>query len=682
MIHLLKTFLGILFLTGMVLPAHSAKSPIKLGKISDDLLKIDYKKKYPNADAVVLADFGDVAINYIKGVGWQYTFERECRIKIINDEGYDWASVEIKTYDDNNVEEELVSVKGFTYNLEHGKVVKEKLTNSSIFEEKSGKYYKKKKFTMPDVREGSIVEFSYRIISNYLTVLPEWKFQKSIPVEWSELYVEIPEYFNYLKLSQGYGSFTVNEVNSDVRTITFMGTYNASSNQFSPNMKTYSESEDYQVEIQHWVARDVAPLKSEKYIGNPDDFRLGLEFQLSFVRSSNGSVDNVLGSWEDVNRKLLDEVEDFGPNMRARNFYKDLLEVITSAHQEPEDRLVAIYQHVSQHLKWNEDYGYIPDNNLRKCYAERVGNAAEINGILVSMLRAADIKAEPVIISTRSHGLVNPAYPIMDKFNYLIAAAWLGDQVILMDATEGDLPPGMLPQRCLNGKGRVIASSNPGWIDLQPVKGFELKSSSMVKINAEGHLCGTVERNWTGYGAMDIADDIRTNGEENYREEVKKDHEQWEIRKLDIVKDENSIHEIKEHFEVEIKGSCDIMGDMMYITPVLNGKLEKNPFKEEERKLPVDFTFPVNSYNIVNLMIPEGYVVEELPQSIIVNNPDKSITFKYLVKDGGSNIQIITHFAQSRTFYTPEEYPHIRELYAMAVSKYNEQVVLKKAPSN
>ncbi len=67
------------------------------------------------------------------------------------------------------------------------------------------------KFTLPNVKEGSVIEYSYRITSEFLSYLRDWEFQREIPTVWSEYKVTIPEYFHYNQLSRGYHPFAVNE---------------------------------------------------------------------------------------------------------------------------------------------------------------------------------------------------------------------------------------------------------------------------------------------------------------------------------------------------------------------------------------------------------------------------------------------------------------------------------------
>ncbi len=224
---LVRTITLILFLS---IGAYSfaGKPPIKLGDVSKQDIEMTVYDADPNADAVILCDYGYLTFSYnIKEGQWENQLKRICRIKILNDDGYEWATEQISLYDDNNTEQSISGIKGFTYNIENGKVQKTKLSKDDIFKEKTSKNYNRVKFTMPNVKEGSVVEFSYTVFSNYITILDQWQFQRSIPVKWSEYKVCIPEYLTYLKNSQGYGSFYKYETTSKSQTLSWTSTERA-----------------------------------------------------------------------------------------------------------------------------------------------------------------------------------------------------------------------------------------------------------------------------------------------------------------------------------------------------------------------------------------------------------------------------------------------------------------------
>ncbi len=65
--------------------------------------------------------------------------------------------------------------------------------------------------------------------------------------------------------------------------------------------------------------------------------------------------------------------------------------------------------------------------NLRNILKSRNGSEAEINILLIAMLRKVGIEADPMLLSTRSHGYAHTIYPLMNRINYVIAQVQIGD---------------------------------------------------------------------------------------------------------------------------------------------------------------------------------------------------------------------------------------------------------------
>ena len=189
------------------------KSPLKFGKVEPADFDVNIKFD-SGAGAIVIADIGKSTFEGNNKGYFSLVYKYTRRLKIINKNAFDAATNKILLYSDGQNEEKLSDLKGFTYNLENGKVVTTKLESNSVFKDKLDKNYTTRKFSMPAVKEGSIIEFSYTITSDFLFNLQSWNFQDEYPVMWSEYQVEIPEYFRYAILSQGYNEMFINKADS------------------------------------------------------------------------------------------------------------------------------------------------------------------------------------------------------------------------------------------------------------------------------------------------------------------------------------------------------------------------------------------------------------------------------------------------------------------------------------
>jgi hypothetical protein len=673
-------FAGMLWLV-LSAVAFAQKPPAKLGDIPMEELQMASYAADPGAGAVVLFDWGLEDLAYSPATSsFQVFMTRQCRIKVFKNSGFDLATTEILLYKSNNLKESVTLLKGSTYNLENGKVVESKLEKGSIFEEDVNDRIKKVKFTMPNVREGSVIEFTYKLTSDYLVQLQDWKFQWGVPVKWSELYVKIPEYFQYLTLNSGYEAFKKYESYPETKNVTESG-IDRSMQGRTVTGQMYTNQSQYQTVVHHWIAENMPALKNEDYVSHASNFRQGVEFQLASTRSGNGQFTDHLGDWPSINKKLLVEVEDFGPNMGAKSFYKAELESILAKYTEPGERIAAIHTFVGSYLKWDGRHRYIPSQNIKKTWDERLGSSADLNAVLISMLRSAGIDADPVLLSTRDNGLVHPVYPILSKFNYLVALARNGDKTVLLDATAPNLPCGVLPVRCLNQQGRIISEKNGDWISLEPAKGHEMMSMSALEFNAGGGLGGTIDKTWDGYGALEKTEELKDAGEEKYLAELRNEHTFWTVTDVRLQRPATVGAPFKESIDLEIN-DVTLGDELVYLNPMMINRLQENPFKEEKRVLPVDFGYPSKSYQMLTLKIPEGYAVEALPQAVTYSTPDGSAFFKYIAMQSGDKIQFSCNMQVKKSLYLPEEYPSLRQFFALIAAKENEQIVFRKLPQN
>jgi hypothetical protein len=55
------------------------------------------------------------------------------------------------------------------------------------------------------------------------------------------------------------------------------------------------------------------------------------------------------------------------------------------------EKLDVIFKFVQQKMNWNNQFGYYVDKGIKKAYVEKTGNTAEINFILIRMLKLAEL---------------------------------------------------------------------------------------------------------------------------------------------------------------------------------------------------------------------------------------------------------------------------------------------------
>ncbi|CAA9264637.1 MAG: hypothetical protein AVDCRST_MAG95-2458 [uncultured Adhaeribacter sp.] len=628
----------------------------KFGKITPQDFEKTTVKSDTSASAVVLFESGEAKFSS-DATGLVLYFERHVRIKILKKNGYEWANETIPLYGTSNSNREAVlNLKGNTYNLVDGKVVTDKLPKEAIFTEKEDEYWTNQKFSLPNVKEGSIIEYSYRIKSDYFFDIPAWTFQRTIPVNYSQYKAEFPEYFSYKTVAQGYEPFYLSKsepininLTTDLRPIGIRNT---------------------------WAMKDVPAIEEEPYMSSTKDYVAKIEFELGQISMPGDFVRPMNNSWEKINSNLL-ESENFGGRIKKNSAVKNEAAPLLAQHSEPEKRLEAIFNYVKSTYKWNEGNRVFANQSFGKLVEKKIGTSAEINLLLTGMLKEAGIAASPVILSTRGHGRVNPGYPSLSKFNYTIASAKIGEKTYLLDATEPMGTINTLPSRCLNGIGLVVSAENPDWVPLQSGSKDAFVYNSKYIIGKDNGITGQVQVISQGHNAFDRRKSISLDGEKKYIDNLAKAADLWEVKNISLKNTGSSLDPLILDYEVALSGQAQ-PANTIYLHPLQNMGVKANPFKHETRKFPIDFSVPLEQTYLCTYTIPEGYQIEEQPKSTRLALPENGGIFTYSVTSVGNTINVMSKITINRPQFMAEEYPYLKEFYNQVVAKQAEQIVLKK----
>jgi hypothetical protein len=669
----MKKKLTILFFLSFVIfksEIHSQeKAPVKFGKVSADDFKPAIYANDSSANAVIIADVGYTRIVGNAKNSFSLEFQKYMRARILNKNGYDVANVVIPIYTNGTAEEDLTNLKAVTYNLENGKVIETKLeVKSAVFKDKLDKRHTLRKFTFPNIKEGSIIEYQYTLRSDFIFNLQPWEFQGEYPKLWSEYNVSVPEFLYYVTLSQGYQPFYIKDQSS--------GNANFDVSDSRGTGATEKDHFNALVTDYRWVMKNVPALKEESFTSTINNHIAKIEFQLAELRYPL-TPRNVMGTWTQTCEELLKD-EDFGLSLSRDNpWLNDVMDDAVHNAASDIDKAKNIYAYVRDNLTCTNHNRVSLDQPLKSILKSRNGNEAEINLLLVAMLKKAGLHADPVMLSTRSHGYTYAMYPLLDRFNYVIAQLTTGDRTVYLDASEPHMGFGKLSYKCYNGHARVInAEATP--VDFSADSLVERSVTSFFIINDEkGNLSGSVQQSPGFYESGALRDRVKEKGKDALFGEIKKSFNS-EVEINDFAIDSLDKYDdpvtVKYHFEVRPEKE-----DILYINPMFGEGHKENPFKSAERFYPVEMPYTMDETYLLQLEIPKGYEVDELPKQVIVKlNENDDGMFEYRISVSSNTISLRSRLRIKRSFFMPEEYETLREFFNLVVKKHNEQIVFKK----
>jgi hypothetical protein len=182
---------------------------------------------------------------------------------------------------------------------------------------------------------------------------------------------------------------------------------------------------------------------------------------------------------------------------------------------------------------------------------------------------------------------------------------------------------------------------------------------------------------YSGYKARSPRKNYLENGEEKYIEDIMSESS-WELEDLSLENADDLSKSLIEKYTIEEMEASDVLGNKIYLNPIVSGAWDENPFKLEEREYPVDFSSKFGEKYYVTFTIPDGYEVEEVPLSKVVALPNKGGKYVFNVSIAGNKITVLNTLDLKKALFSQLEYTYVKEFFAQMVAKQKEQIVLKK----
>jgi len=175
-----KIITALLFIALPAIYLSAQEYKFNYGKVTKDEVSMTSYQKDTTASAVTIYKNAYASYNYgVNGFEIEYCYET--KIKILKSEGTEYANIAIPFYNNgkSGSTKEIVSgIEAYAYNIENGKIIKTKMNKSYIFEEKINENYKQIKFSIPSVKAGTVIEYKYKLISEFYINFPIWLFSK------------------------------------------------------------------------------------------------------------------------------------------------------------------------------------------------------------------------------------------------------------------------------------------------------------------------------------------------------------------------------------------------------------------------------------------------------------------------------------------------------------------------
>ena len=597
----------------------------------------DFEK---DANAMVLFDHADMAFDAPNII-----IRRHKRIKIFNDNGKSEANIRIElSY--KYGEERILGLEAETITLNNGKIEYTKLDPKLIYEEHTDESKNAVTFTMPNVKAGSVIEYSYIWHRGLSLNVPQWNFQSDLPTRYSQLNALLNPMIVFTALSWNDKPFAKDAV----------------------SMKGFGHV---------WALRDIPSSKEEPFMRSAPDALQRLALVISGVRT--GQTGGVSMSWSDVGIHIAND-KDF--NKPYDQSLHDEGEVVKPAKalKTDDDKIAFIFNKVKTEMAWNEQKYFYSKDGIKSAWKKKSGNWGEINMILYHLLKLSGVNAYPMLVSTRDNGRVLSNFVNVYQINKLVVYVPVDSaKYYVLDATDKYNTYNEIPFDLLNSNGLLLNKEKAKY-DLVFMKKDE-PSRQVVYVNAEikpdGTMAGTADMLVYSYNKSVYLELHKKLDEDDYKKYLTGNDNSLSITSLKLEDAGIDSLPLKQtiDFKFDLQGTDD---KYIYFNPNLFTSLHNNPFINENRVSDIDFgcskIFSISG----RYKLPAGYKIDALPKIMTLIMAHKDITFKRLIGEQDGYILVNYVIIYKRSFFPRSVYPDIYAYFKKMNELLNEQVVLKK----
>ena len=617
-------------------------------------LETNFYEKDSTANALVLYEYGN---SYVDDRDFRLKTEIKKKIKIFNKQGFNKATIQIYLYNKDRRREKVTNIMATTYNVENGLVTKTQLNENDIIEEVYNENNSIIKFTFPNLKEGSVINYSYMIDSPFMFKYKEWDFQEDIPKLYSEYNTSIPGNWEYNIRLVGYLNLT-NMEESIEKTCLEVGN----------GGKANCINTIYRM-------KDIPAFIMEDFMTTKENYLSRLEYELKTFKDFRGLTNNYTKTWKTVHSEIKSD-KNLGKQLGNNSYTKELLPSNITDELDVLKKATDIYKYVQTNYTWNEKYSIWNDVSVKDLINNKSGKVSEINMLLYNLLESQDFDVTPVLISTRDNGLPTKLYPVISDFNYLIVQIKINDNTYLLDATDKYLAFGQLPFRCLNQYGHLLDfKTNGSWIDLNPTNITTTHYRVDLKLEDNDILLGKINANTIGYHALPIKKKYYDN-KIDYLKKYKEKYHSIIFLNHTVSSEDKTSYEFLEEFEIEYQ--AENIGGNLYINPFLFKLMDENPFKLQERTYPIDFGFKDTYLYTLKIDLNENYDVLETPEDLNIGLPNNKGLLIFTTKVVDNSILMYFKFNFKEAIYNPDYYESLKMFMGTIIDvQKNSLLVLK-----
>jgi hypothetical protein len=614
---------------------------------------------YPEDDGVVLLSTTDINMElYTHTIT---TDETVHRIKKLFKNIENHAFIEIPVYNGEKLEKisaRTVKPDGTVIQLKP-----EEFYASSGVEEGSTFYSDKKsvKFTFPAIEKNCIIEYQYTKSKLHPFRTDVWYIHDNMPTLYNKYSLSVPKLLLLSEINGGAGW------NWNYKAYNY-----ALDNPEVDDQKAIKDIGKAKI-INTWTLRNIEPIKEEEMMP-------AIQNHIGYVKFA----DSDWKKWDDISKWYYKDL--FEPRLVISREIKDLALKLTGDIDNNTDKVRKLYDYVKnlRYVSISLGVGSIQPSEPADILKRQYGDCKDKSILLISLLKAAGIDSNPVLVLTSDEGTLDPYFPSWNFNHMIVKASVSAKEKYWLDATAKYTPLGKLPSACQDINVLVLNPDYTSQIEKTSASDINDNNQNIV-LNMDLKNDGTAEFNveLKYYGARNSS--IRHRLEDKTEKEIK------EYCKSLIADDftnavilnceQSDIDSLKTSYSLKFHGTAgNIMQNQSDLVLV-----SSDPFKffentswliKDKREFPIKFDYPFTLNKAITINLPVGYAVRNLPGK--VTQSTANVDYSKNISSSGNVISVNEKFSVNDPVIYPSKYQTTRQFFEQIKNNYGEKIILIK----
>ncbi len=581
-------------LLSLVAALPSSASEWRWGEIPREELFATHFAECPDADAVTLLDHGVARLDAKN----RLKLHRHVRTKILSDRGLDRAVVRVPLADGD----EFKNFRGLTI-VPPGHQIR--LEKENVREEHDG-MKRVMVISFPSVQKGAVLEWDYEIRTDRLHTLEPWRFQNRDFVRVSRFELQLPP---GLAFDATFG-WTPGLPPTPVKTAIL-----------DP------EDPKRPLEQTAWELRDQAPPPPLALLPYPEEHRVTLYVQLKEFAGGYARLE-LRRSWESLGKAMAAETVRMLTDAAG---VSEWAAQATTAASGTDALARALHQRVRDGLASDPADPNRAPKTPSEIVAAGHGSPSEKNLVLLQLLRANGMNADPVFICSRARGAFQPRLHAPEQLDHVLVRLDADGRGVWLD-TSAHCPFGVLPPDYRVAKGLLARADAGSIVDVAaPAPETARTVSTAATLDASGTLDARSTIQLTGDRALLARRSLASAGARAYAESLVRARfgNAASVQTAEVQGANDAQAPLVLSVTYRVPAWARSEGESMSSEIPFLDAVTKNPLPRVERAYPAELPFLGVSREDVTLTFPENYALPVVPRESNVRSTDFTLKTTY-----------------------------------------------------